>query len=150
MRQWLWRLSAYAPLGVWVLSFLAPIAFGLWTLRHAQIVDIEPLQERTARVTESVLDLQQQLESLQERQSGKNRSQGASERFLELLLRYECGVSSGFEMSSAGGRSELIFNGGSIEALCALRVVGQFPGGVQLLRRDSQGNANFAWDGTQQ
>lgn len=150
MRQWVWRLAAYAPLGVWVLAFLAPIAYGVWTVRQAYIVDIEPLKVQSARVTASLLDLRKQLESLEARQSGKNRSEGASEQFLELLLRHHCGVSRGFEMSSAGGRAKLVFNGSSIEALCALRVAGQFPGGVQLLRRDAQGNANFSWDGTQQ
>ena len=150
VRQWLWRLAAHAPLGVWALCFMAPIAFGAWTLRHANIVDLEPLQAQSARLTESVLELRQQLESLQERQSAKIRSETASQRFLELLLRHHCGISRGFETTNVGGRAGLVFNGSSMEALCALRVAGQFPGGVQLLRRDAQGNANFSWDGIQQ
>lgn len=150
IRQWLWRLAAYAPLAVWALSLLAPIAYGIWTLRHATIVDLAALQERSAAVTASVLDLRRQLESLQARQSGKNRSEVASEVLVELLLRYQCGLSQGFQLSSSGSRAALVFNGSSMETLCALRVAGQFPGGVHRLRRDAQGNANFSWEGTQQ
>ena len=150
MRQWLWRLGAYAPLLVWALSLVLPFAYGIWTLRHATSVDLEPLQQQTVLATASVLELRRQLESLQARQSGEDRSEVASESFLELLLRHRCGLSKGFEFSVTGVRTTLVFNGNSLESLCALRIVRQFPGGVQRLRRGSTGHASFSWAGTQQ
>lgn len=150
VRQRLWRLAAYAPLSAWGFAAAMPIAYGGWTLRHASIVDLDLVQQQTSTATATVLDLRRQLEALQERQSGEDRSELASEHLLELLLRYRCGLSRGFELNRTDGRAALVFNGSSMESLCALRVVWQFPGGVQRLRRDAAGAADFAWEGTQQ
>ncbi len=150
MRQWLWRLGSYVPLSVWALSLVLPVAYSIWTLRHATSVDLEPLQQQTALATASVVELRRQLESLHARQSGEDRTEVASESLLELLLRHRCGLSKGFEFNLAGVRATLVFNGSSLESLCALRMVWQFPGGVQQLRRDSTGHASFSWEGTQQ
>ncbi|MYE04880.1 MAG: hypothetical protein F4Y00_07920 [Bacteroidetes bacterium SB0662_bin_6] len=146
LHQWIWRLSSRAPLPVWGLALLLPIVYGGWTLQSASGVDPETLQRRIAMVTDSLVSLQAQLQTLDGGQEVANSPIAVSEDFLDLLLRHRCGMQQGFEISRQDGQSKLLLRGDSLEAMCALRVVRQLPGVVRQLRRNEKGQVNFIWE----
>ena len=148
VRQWLWHWSSRAPLLAWGLSLALPVLYGGWVLASASSANIETLQQQIGEATVSVVDLRGQLAALPGRQTEANLGEGASKDLLELLLLHRCGLRQGIELSHQGDKKKLVLRGDSLEALCALRVVQQQPGGVRQLSRKADGTVNLTWEGT--
>ena len=149
-RQWLWRLAAQAPVVVWAVCLLAPVGYGAIAVNQSVRVDTQGMRAQVERLEGEVRGMLGQLRSLRSRQGGGGGSGGrASEEMLELSLRYECGIYKDFHIAAAQEKLVLTFNGKSLAALCVLRAIGEFPGGVQQMARAADDKVMFIWEGAQ-
>ena len=148
VRQWIWRLASHAPLTVWGLSLALPIAVGGWVLQSGPgTVDMQTVEHQIEASTTIVIALRDQLEQARERYSDHTFSDQDPGQVLRLLLHQHCGLRQQVQLSQTDGRKALVLNGDSLEALCALRVVRPFSGGVRQLRRIANGTVNLTWEG---
>lgn len=148
-RQWLWRLASRAPLAAWGLSLALPIAAGGWELlRGPGTVSMQTVQQQIESSTTAVIALREQLDQVQGSGADNIFSDQDPEQVLKLLLQHDCGLRQEIELSQTDEGNLLVLHGDSLEALCALRVVRQFSGGVQRLRRVADGTVNLTWEGT--
>ena len=149
-RQWLWRLAALAPVVVWAVCLVAPLGYAAIVVNQSVRVDTQGMQAQVDRLEEEVRRMLGQLSSLRSRQIGGGASGGrASGDMLELALRYDCGIYKDFRIEAVHEKLVLSFNGKSLAALCVLRVVKEFPGGVQQMTRAADDKVMFIWEGSQ-
>ena len=146
VRQWLWRVSAGAPLPVWMLSFALPLVFAGWSLQEGGGSSLDELRRQREDVTSAMVALRQELDTLEQYAEG-DASDAAVPGRLALLLHHRCGLQRGFELKSDDGRTTLMLTADSLASLCALRVIRRYQGGLRHLLRQEDGTVSFTWEG---